>query len=177
MITPNTDYKRFVDDVLNKYEDFVPLRFEDINTGLPHREFVLVVYSIAKQRPKNKDIVKILWDYVRTTDKEVPEFIFEFAMEAHTTFLFNPMQTEKNMISMSKAKTGSNHELYEGDIYAISMKDNSIKAITSTAQMKELGFNPANVYNCVNGRSLSHKGYVFIRDHETANNHNEGGKE
>ena len=166
MKRPNTNYRKFVDDVLKKYEDVVPLKFEDISTGLPHREFLLVVYSIAKQRPTNREIIRILWDYVRDTDKDVPDYIYEFAMEANMSFAFRPQGTERYSMAQSKAKSGRNHPQYDGDIYAVNIEDRTIKAITSSHQMRELGFFPKSVYACIDGKALTHKGHVFIRDKE-----------
>ena len=167
MKSPNRNYKQFVYDIVEKYEDLVPFNFEDFSLGLPHREFLLVVYSILKQRPNNKELINILWNYIRSTDKEIPNNIYQFAKEKYIEVsVFNTRGHEQKIESSSLSALPAFKKSYNGYIYAVNIDTMKITPITSMAQAKELGFTKQGIDACLARRAYTHRNHVFIRDKE-----------
>ena len=163
--------RRFVDDILERNKDVVPFIFEDYNIGLPHREFIIVAFSLLKQRPWNKVLIKILWDYIRNTDKPVPDYVVEFTQERFMKWVFEPRNTEATQVANSIANSSVFNKGYKGYIYAVDIETDKITPLVSATQMKELGFTPSRIYECLFGNSYTHKGHVFVLDKEESHGH------
>lgn len=64
---------------------------------------------------------------------------------------------------LMKSATKENNPNYKGKIQVI--KDGQLLATTCGLQeLKDLGLIPGKVYNCLNGKAKSHKGYTFKRE-------------
>ena len=165
----NTDYKQFVFDLIERNrltEVGIPLVFEEFDVLLPPREFLLVAYSIAKHRVENKEINKLLWDFIRSySNIEIPEFIYKFSFRNYNRLLFSTTWEEVGY-KKSLATAGPKNPMFKGTIYAVNIETEEIIPMNSRFEMEELGFNPSGVYDCVNGNRYTHNGYVFVRDTE-----------
>ena len=166
METVNRFYPKYVDDIIEKYNEIIPLAFENYNVGLPHREFIIVVYAMLLKRPKNRQLATILWDYVRYTDKPVPSYIHSFAEERYFDLVFEPNSSEAAKVGRQFSNAGESvfRSTFKGYVYAVNTTTLQITPLISMSHMKEHGFNPKKVYECIYGNAYTHKGHVFIRD-------------
>lgn len=61
---------------------------------------------------------------------------------------------------------GSLSSKYKGDILATNKLSGEVLRLQGEKDIREKGFSPATVYNCIAGRRPHHKGYTFLRDPE-----------
>ena len=159
-------YKGFVSRILTRdkdKEEGIRLQFEDIDVFLEPREFYLVCYAIARHRPTNRTINKLLFDFIRGFHGiTIPHFIVDWSRS--NNMLLNFSGCEETSYKKSLATSGPNNPNYNGTIYAVNIETDDIIPMNSVTDIESYGFESSCVYLCVNGKQFTHKGYVFIRE-------------
>jgi group I intron endonuclease len=65
---------------------------------------------------------------------------------------------------MSVANLKENNPSFKGYIYATNIETGEVIKLCGTQEIKAAGFYYGDVYNCLNGKRKTHKGYTFYRE-------------
>ncbi len=102
---------------------------------------------------------------------------FWFGRTGEKSARFGKTHSAETKIKMSKAhlgkhvgennprfgKFGIESTVFKGNVYATNIKSGEIYELIGAKHMRELGFNPSHVSECINGHRKTHKGFTFKR--------------
>lgn len=71
---------------------------------------------------------------------------------------------EETKLKISLAMSGNKHPKFKGNIIATNVQSGIELIFCGLKSLEIFGFNSRHVYNCINGRRKSHKGYIFRRE-------------
>lgn len=74
----------------------------------------------------------------------------------------NPMRDPEIAKKLGEGRLGEKHHNFKGAILATSESGETF-VLRGKREIKDHGFNMSHVYQCVNGRAKTHKGYTFKR--------------